>query len=1165
MKMSNTMIKALGSLMLLVAVLLPQGAVWGQSTIEINSDDDFVSNLITNHRLNNSSVKCIIKHDIDASRFGAGDMIEDFSGEFVAEIDTNTNMPYRIKDLKFPLFKNINGGAHVHDLVLEGVNITSGDANGNAGAIACVAEGVSRVYNVGILSGKIGSSSGASRYVGGLVGLLRQGARVVNCYSFATITAGNHVAGIVGYNNETTNAGGIKTMVMNCMFYGNITGGSTKSPVYGGRIITNLKHGSDRNQDGLNTFNFYANDSLKTSTIGDDANFKCALAVEGRYLTRHEFYRLLLNSNKKLAAIYVTGDAGDADKMLKWVLDTADRTMKAADRKPYPVLKKQGYYPSIINPDIAHAPDSATVGRNKGGKLGRTLTVYITEVGDNAPSGAAINGGRVSLTLDRTDKDFDRYNFNYDKVQLPYYDEVGTGNYSDYRVVTGWKITAINGGNLGEYKEGDDWGCYNFADRNCTAKDLYDGTETYDHSGRVFSQGAYWDVPYGVTDITIEPYWGKAAYLADQYYDVVYDGGYGSQEIQLASGPGRQVPDAATYNGQTINTSIKTAVGTINNASIGGVGAGSTVYDNAIVLVGNYHRAGVPDAPNGQTVPALTIMSIDEDQDHEPDYSMIFHNKSRDNVQKLRFDFINIPGTAQAQKPWGTATFCNTAVLNPKNGWLEITNTTLIYFSQFECLNDVNNTKGPIILQGGVYDQFVSTKTSKVEKIAYLHVGGNAWFHDFGNGTHSDGSDMTKHIPISVTGGEYEGFYLTGTYKPSAAVYNDDAECYISGGHFGEAAGAGQEQIGGSVRWQIYNADIDNFFGGGTNDDKPIKGDVTVDIYNSHVGLFCGGPKFGNMQAGKKVVTRATGCEFGTFFAAGYGGTSYSRLKYFDLSSVDFNAWQNHYYNVSNGSGDRGKYYDGHTTKAAQDSGKDYGKKGPGVATDFDYEFFIWTSGTTGGRFFVKFASFSLAQCNDVSDTLKHCHILGNFYGGGRLGKVIGKVNSVLESCTVDTNVFGAGYSATLPKINMRMAGFASDDGGTTFKVPSVNKYAGVFVNGEVSDAVEFEWANVGDSVSLSNGSASGSNFTYKKVYTDVDLTTLGTVDNDIELILKGNTLVKGNVFGGGAMSGVIKSVGSSGTGSTTVTLMENAQVEGDVFGGGDQGEVAGSSQVIIQ
>ena len=935
--------------------------------------------------------KYVITSDIDASDFSSS--IESFSGELAAAINPDTNMPYRITGLRAPLFTTLTGT--VKNIVLESVSISSGDASGNTGAIACTAKGAARIYNVGILSGSVGGSGNT----GGLVGLLEGTARVINCYSFATITGGSNVGGIVGNNNATTTAASINTMVMNCMFYGDITGGTTVSPVFGGTNIANL-------QGGLNTFNYYAYDELKSKAISNN-KYNSALAVEKKYLNRFEFYRLLLNSNKKLAAFYVTGSVDDGNLMLKWVLETADRTIDAP--KPYPILKEQGYYPSIINPDFDHALDSATVGRNHGGKLPsprNTLTVTIskeqTTGGQTKPAGASITTS--SLTLVRTDKDFDRFNYNYDKVQLPYYNDVGTGNYTGNRVVTGWKITAITtisgdpytAANYDYTKTYDsdqsyfDYPNYNFADRKSSNKDLYSV------SGRVFSQGAYFDVPYGVTEITIEPYWGKAYYIADQYYDVVYKNDYSGK--QGVSQTGTQVNTKTTkYNEQSVETSIERALNNINN-NMGGLG--STVYDNALVLVGNLHLNTVPQ--NGTN--SFTMMSVDMDNDHEPDYSLIYHHTGRSSITPIRYDFLNIPGTAQAQKPNGASLICNFTIFKTR-GWFEVTNTSLFYTSQLEYENLDNNTKtdAPLILLGGVVDQFVSTQSKAVTgKTIYIHVGGNVWINEFGMGTHSDGSQSTPHVPVSVTGGEFPGFYLTGTYNANATIREDNAECYISGGYFHEVAGASQEGIKGNVHWQIYNADIDQFFGGGINEAKPIQGTVTTDIYNSHVTLFCGGPKFGNMTTGKTVTTNAEGCTFGNYFGAGYGGNSYSRKKYYDNSgNQNWTTLQNCYVN------DKGEYYNGTSTGSSQTSGKDYGKKGPGVATDFDYEFFVWSSGTTGARLFVKFVSFSLAQCDNVSSTLKKCTINENFYGGGSLGKVSG-VPAIPLPCLPSLSEMGA-------------------------------------------------------------------------------------------------------------------------------------------------------------
>lgn len=1057
--------------------------------------------------------------------------------EFSGFLDGNM---HKISGKSAPLFTTLTGT--VKNIVLEDVSISGHD--GNTGAIACTANDAARIYNVGILSGSVGGTG----YTGGLVGLLDGTARVINCYSYADITGGTTVGGIVGYNIVETKATNLKTMVMNCMFYGNITGGGTKSPVYGGKNINN-------NQGGLNTFNYYSYEKL-TGGVTDN-QYNCALAVEDKYLNRFEFYRLLLNSNKKLAAYYATGSADNGDKMAKWVLETADRTIE--NPKPYPVLKAHGYYPSIINPDIEHAPDSASVGRNHGGKLGKTLTVHIGGVGSNAPDGAKIIR-RGPITLQRTDKDFDRFNFNYDKVQLPYYNDVGTGNYTGYRVVTGWKITSITVIEGDPYTSANypttgitDYPYHNYADRKSSNKDLYSV------SNRVFSQGAYFDVPYGVTSITIEPYWGNAVYVADQYYDVVYKNDYTGK--QGVSQVGTQTVDNTTeFNGQKVRTSIT------------GLGSGTTVYDNAVVLVGNFHLDGVP---SGGDKP-FTMMSVDMDNDHEPDYSLIYHHKNRTAICPIRFDFLNIPGTAQAQKPNGASLICNFTIFKTR-GWFEVTNTALFYTSQLEYENLDNNTKtdAPLILLGGVVDQFVSTQSKTVTgKTIYIHVGGNVWIKEFGMGTHSDGSESTPHVPVSVTGGEFPGFYLTGTYKADAKVRSDNAECYISGGYFHEVAGASLEQIDGNVHWQIYNADIDNFFGGGINDAKPIKGDIITDIYNSHVTLFCGGPKFGNMQTGKTVTTNAEGCTFEKFFGAGYGGTSIAKKKYYDKDGDQNWATLQGYYTNS----DRGKYFDGSSTQSSQISGKDYGRKGPGVATDFDYEFFVWTSGATGARLYVNFASFSLAQCNDVESNLKNCTINENFYGGGSLGKVVGIVTSELNGCTVKGNVFGAGYSASLPTLQVRDAGFASDD-----KVPKFNSGSGMFEPGTFSGTTEFAWRNIsnaqedGTTLELTNGKikngTSGSNLTKHFVYTDINLSTsnLGSVEGNVNLTIKGSSVIgtagnanTGNVFGGGESSYVVTNSKITDQ-KVTVNLEGETVVHGNVFGGGDKGEVQCSTEVNIR
>ena len=182
--------------LLLLLITLGTGAVWGQTNITSLSD------------ITNADGHYVITQDIT----GGIPVVTTFNGTLEADIDPTTHMPYKITGLSAPLFTTLTGT--VKNLVFDNVSINT--SSGNTGAIACSAESSARIYNVGILSGSIGGTA----YTGGLVGLLKESARVVNCYSFATITGGTNVGGIVGYNNESTASNNLQTMVFACMFYG---------------------------------------------------------------------------------------------------------------------------------------------------------------------------------------------------------------------------------------------------------------------------------------------------------------------------------------------------------------------------------------------------------------------------------------------------------------------------------------------------------------------------------------------------------------------------------------------------------------------------------------------------------------------------------------------------------------------------------------------------------------------------------------------------------------------------------------------------------------------------------------------------------------------------------------------------------------------------------
>lgn len=1030
-----------------------------------------------------------------------------FIGHLEGDVDENGNL-YRISDLSHALINTIDGGT-VNNIILEDVDVSG---SGNVGALCNEATGATRIYNCGVLSGSVSGSGN----VGGLVGRIAGNARVINCYSFATVgseDATSNVAGVVG--NNDTDAGttiatvGTNTMVMNCVFYGTLSGGAERYPVYGGRKITNAGN--------LNGYNYYRYDNNKNSIT----TYNCALAMEEEFLNRFEFFRYTLNSNRELAAWYAVGDVtkgkGENNVMAKWVLDKSIAN--------YPILKKQGYYPSVINYDEDAAPETP--------ETQKELTINIS-VGSGFPSGAAIKDDKKSIERKITDKDPEHRIYNYHKVQLPYYNEVGTGNCTKNKVVTGWKITGMTGGTQGHFVKDvldysgtthgeNEYPPYNFADRFCKDKDLY-GV-----SGRVFSQGAYFDVPDGVSAISIEPYWGTAVYLSDQTYDVSYPNKYTNAVFVNAMGTRYTNEQNASINGdsQPVYTNFANAIG------VEGFGTGN-VYDNAIVLVGNYHHYWGQTSPSDVTTKSFTIMSADFDNDCEPDYGFIVqHGTQRQNISPIRFDFINSPGLGLVQKVETDKAVPKHGIWWPK-GWFEVTNTTLIQFTQFEYDDGGKLAGSPLILLGGIYDQFVTSRYRPANSTEYIHMGSNVWMKEFCNGTHTANANTgtTRHIPISVTGGEFESFNLTGNFQPNVNSVTDNAECYINGGKFGEMAGAGQEQLKGDVTWLIDHADIEEFYGGGVNSAKPVTGNIWVTINNSQVNkIYCGGPKFGNMSDNMKVTTSATGTTFKSYYGAGYGGNAYYRYNRVDSTGrCNWDVWVG--------------YYDRNFVS------------GKGISTEYEYEFIPYSGGQSQqpdyvGRFYVKYASLSLAATKNVESTLNGCTITDNFYGGGRLGRVEGNITSTLTNCTIQGNAYGAGFSPDAPTIEVWDKGAKMDPN------PAYNESIGVFDDGVYPSAAyrkTYTWVNDGTAVSTDHDLNDAQSY----IYTTTNLKTLGEVTGDVTLNINGTTTVgtleggklkdgTGNVFGAGDASNV------SGN---TIVNMTGGSVLGSIYGGGNVGSV---------
>ena len=1124
----------------------------------INNSADFETFVDMASEVDGAGFHYILKTNVDASTVAA--IPQAFTGIFDGD-------NYTITGLSHPLFNTVDGGT-VKNVILKNVSILS--KSGPVGAIAGTASGYSRIYNCGILpSDKKYESLSQSRlsssdnYCGGLVGWLKDDSRVINCFSYANIEGGTYVAGIVGYNQIASNTdvsdgkyANLRTAVVNCMFYGNITGGSNRYPVYGGAKIVN------NTSTGINNYDFYRAES----SVGTLTDYNCSWPAKEEYLRKYEFYRNLLNSNRELCGWWVGAPSApstmsttavqevpkDASLMAKWVVDS--------DLAPYPILKPFGKYSSSINID-ANASWRTTANEWEGKNLG-TLKVTINP-GTHAAGGASTKSD-VDFVI--TDMDTLRADYCYRKIQLPYYNtEFGNpngdtwaakygGNYGDY-VVIGWKVSTSEG-TAGELSENWETG-YNFADRNCTAKD----------ANRVFAQGGYYYVPNGVENITITAQWASAIYLDNtgRYYDRVSVSSYdNTTDPKISVGSSTLYPFApAGTRPETLGNGK-----TVQNGSISSkIPSGGSVYNNAIVLVGNHQFfTGGSDVKGSADSDGCTIMSADFNCDDEPDYCLEWQlgtKTTRQNICPIRFDFLPVAELGMALKEDGSTQYYSLGCYHPL-GHFEVTETSLIHFGQFEFSN-ARTVNSPIILNGGIFDQYtkgtIGGANADKDKITYIILGGNVKMPSFTPGAHvnSGYSYSTRHCAVNVLGGNIDYLYLTGNYNETVKPNQDNPHCYIDGGRFKQVAAAGKEGINGNVFFKINHSKIWEFYGGSTMDVatgdyyKIVKGNIDVTIDNSIVDKYCGGPKFGNMiydknnfENGKTITTNATNTIFGVYYGGGNGGTSYVQYAKTDgeqTASANF-SWS--------GTGKLNEFTPGN-----------YRDEATGYMADYDMEIVNTSAGTNQNkaiyRTYFYAAQFSATNTGPVTNNLTNCTVLTNFFGGGNLGGVVGSVTSTLDGTThIYGSAYGAGYSAKVSEVIIHNKDKVA---------PTINVNTGIITPESGGTGTTYTWTHESNLGGQTLNTSTNKTVTVNGVnylYTTKSLDNLGAVSGAVTLTIKGNSKIDNDVFGGGDSSAVINTTTPTQA-STTVNLQGNAQVQGNVFGGGNRGIVSGTATVNIQ
>lgn len=990
---------------------------------------------------------------------------------------------YTISGLSAPLFTTLNGGT-VKNVRFKDVSI-SGET---VGAVCGTATGSAKIYNCGVLSGSVSGSTNA----GGLVGLIASGSnvRVVNCYNYASVSGGDYAAGIVGRNqgtisgNTTVNTTGVR--ITNCMMYGDLTSGTNRSPVYGGNHTNNVQR--------LTEYNYYRSRANLTYTAYNDQ-----LAIDKDvFLTRFPFYRHIQNTHRELAAYFLfgTGNNAPSDAQVSeighWVLNT--------DIAPYPIIEP--WETDTKKTTVDKAANLPLTSNNYEGK-------QLTEMGNggNLRVNVSINGSSFSCDLPITDMDTLRYDFTWGKVVLPFANEFEgwTRDYS--KICTGWKITSVSGGTTGSLQN------YNFADRDCTAKDIYNATT----NPYIFAQGGNYIVPYGVTSISIEANFANAFYLSDARADFGYNNTYGGQ-TDLAY----QVP--TTYHGQRVYTNLSTLVGAMANST--------NPHSQAIVLVGNFHyNQNTIGGVTFNTDKACTIMSVDEDNNQEPDYGWYsFHTTDRSPIPPIRFDFVPNIGMGMAERVTGSTRYPTIGIWHGR-GWFELTETCVSFMSECE-INDggfTNNDNGygnnRWIANSGYFIQIVRARSGDASKLSYLQIGGNAYVEELYPGSHTDNELTTTIRPIVVTGGEIEECYMTG-YRAGARATGANIYFWGAGGRIHKWLGAYMENPntnGVNVTAKIDHARIYKFFGGGTSASARITGNIDITMNNSFVDFYCGGPEFGDMAAGKTVTTHAKGSTFGEYYGAGFGGTSITYNREGNITNVNFD-------NSIDFPIAFGTTYKRLTNNATY-----------GIGSCYKFEFILYSGGVGTGvaRSYTGYAKFDLATTGSVTNELEGCTVKGNYYGAGCQGKVNGSVTSKLTGCTFEGSVFGGGFKATSNTLDVYPA--------TEPTKSRYTKETGLFSDFGTVAPETFTWQY---------RATIGSDDGQKILYTNTDMTELGNVTGAISLTVDGGT-VAGNVYGGGNES--------PSRNNTEVTIKGTAAVSGDVYGGGNIANVDGTTSVGIQ
>lgn len=1043
---------------------------------------------------------------------------------FKGIIDGNNKVFKNIKitetteSLSNGIFKYIEN-ATIKSIIIDNSNLEiQNDSPNYSGLLIGYAAGNSKIYNIGINNSniEIKRNSEEEMYVGSIVGYIKDKTIVTNSYSYANITANGKnntnmiVGGLVGYRTGTnTKMNDDNPKVYLLVMYGSMNISSSKSTQY---VYNGAKFNSSENP----TYCYYlwqgeTNDTSKT-TLDTYAILKSYDDIVADGFKAH------LNNYRYMVDYYLGNSQTPRENEQEGYQDIA-YWYTLNNESLYPILKK--YESNNSNYDLNDVSNT---------KISNSIKVNLVDPTNN-------NQKKVYY-IKITEKDENINDFTNKKIILPFNAKTanfkynGTGKKGNYTMtLSGWKLTKVvqNGNEITTPTDGNKFN-YNYVLRSgdySASKDI----------NTIYAEGGFYLVPDNVTEITLEAYYAYTIYAKDAEYDKIYNLNYSNQDSSQFG----LTNSSDTFNGLTPQTAVSTLSMAYNKAKEIPSSQRSTIYDVIIMLCGNLHYNPNRTVNNGAYVTSsswaytqndvpLTIMSMDNDGDLEPDYALYTRNVHDEDLPSLRLNFVNFLGIPQV----GTINAKLNALTMLDNAYLEVTET-----SKTDRIDLRHYRAKYIKLNAGyynVYNLWNAESTSLNKK--YLYFGGYAQAIYFTSGVESRALPSTSNNDVPtfvISGGRIDT--LSSTYFNAVIGVANNLYFFIDGGYINNFYTTYNASVQKNANIDINNAYINTYYAGGHTESSIVAGGVKTTVKNSRIDSLYGGPEYGSIKKGSVINVENT--EIDNFYGSGYGGTQTTEINlvYQDAGDALCSSYD-YYYNISNSCS-----LPNSTTMSDSNKSYCFGRvdQSYGIETRF-YATTYSKAGCASKAFAVYYSSLSAANVDYVTINLKDSIINKDFYGGGNKGIVDNSIVINMENTTIEGNLYGGGRSNEKETLEVY-----EDTAG--YEDP---KFISYNVDTEAVYPKKYEYTWSGDKTKFTNNSYI--NKEEKLIYSEND-GKLGNVLGNIYVNVK-NSHIKGNIYGGGNLSEV--------KGNIYINLEENNLLVGNVYGGGNKANVIGNIDIRV-